>query len=163
MVRQSVIGVHASDAHVFWYFSNRVSAVPENLKATLIMPSLTLEEMQSVFPDVSTPTLRFKFNVVGGNPPMCWVLDSWLDKQVCRSRSDIELLGRDVVHGVVLWMFGAVHHPSHDPEQTETQQLGKWRRTSWWPRWRAPVAPQDGPYSGSGQLSLHGVRRGWFA
>ena len=51
------------------YFSRQIDCMPsEETTATLYLPSLSLNEMKVLFPQLSSEELQFRYDVIGGNP-----------------------------------------------------------------------------------------------
>jgi hypothetical protein len=110
------MAITSGDPSVLQEFRKRVTAIPETMKATITMPSLTSAEMQQVFPDMGLETLQFRFDVAGGNPRVFNNSPSGTTHEEYSS----------VVQEAVRELFGVEYVPSPAAQQTQQQQFGKW-------------------------------------
>ena len=111
------MGVTSGDDKTLKEYSKRVEGVADAaIKATVYMPSLDLKEVLQVFPRLDEQTLRFRFDVVGGNP-----------RKIAATTREVEA-GEpfyDEVKGALSFMFPE-YVPSETGVQSAEQQLGKW-------------------------------------
>ena len=111
------MGVTSGDANTLKEYSKRVDGVADAaIKATVYMPSLDVEEILQVFPGHDEKTLRFKFDIVGGNP-----------RKIAATTRELEA-GEpfyNEIEGALSFMFPE-YVPSETEVQSAEQQLGKW-------------------------------------
>lgn len=110
------MGITSGEADKLKEFRKRISAMVEEDKVIVYMPSLQLEEMSILFPLLSAEAVQFKFDIVGGNPRVIHQ-----DEEVAPESNFYH-----VVLGAVVWMFGDEYQPSEAEVQSPQQTLGKW-------------------------------------
>jgi hypothetical protein len=112
---QLTMGVTSGD-DILKEFGKRMDGVDPTTKATLYMPSLDLEEIQKVFLGHDEEALKFKFDVLGGNP-----------RKITATFGEVQagVQFYNVVEGALHFMFPE-YVPSKTGVQSAKQQLGKW-------------------------------------
>ena len=98
------------------YYWRHYDTLDFDEKATLYMPSLELQEMKLMYPDMDPEELEFKFDVIGGNPRMMW-------SKGC-GNSDSPFV--DPIIDVIRLMFGEEYVPTNAETLTKKQALGRW-------------------------------------
>jgi hypothetical protein len=90
-------------------------------KSELFMPSLGYEEMQRVFPDDNEASLRFKFDVIGGNPR---------SMNIAPVPDNASTQFYQVVGSALCFVFGDEYTQQRGSEseqqQSDEQRLGQW-------------------------------------
>lgn len=111
------MAVTSGDVTVLREFSKRMEAIDEDIKSTVFMPSLDLEEMKLLFPNHNAEQLEFKFLIVGGNP------------QKIRFKEEVNAHSNyySIVSETLEWMFGKQYvHPLSVEKMSAKQRQGKW-------------------------------------